>query len=243
MQVERASHPRIHVARAGPRAASAPAPRSAPRAARRAPPARPARRARSSIGGRDRLGRGRQRPQLGGLDPAAEPLELDDPVVGGAGLALVAAAVGQHDEAVAVGRSPAACPRGRPSSTSLPSSTECRKTLRIVPSKVLMLSTKTTRFGAAELAEEPRREQRDLVARLELALVLELALLGPRRQEQRQHDDRERKTAPRTTGSAAGTSASAWPEVNQTIISLSRYQRDSVSSTVRNTVTESRILK
>ena len=33
------------------------------------------------------------------------------------------------------------------------------------------------------------------------------------------------------------------PELNHTIISLSRYQRVSVSSTVTNTVTESRMLK
>ena len=39
------------------------------------------------------------------------------------------------------------------------------------------------------------------------------------------------------------TWVSAWPEVNQTIISLSRYHRDSVSSTVRNTVTDSKMLK
>ncbi len=36
---------------------------------------------------------------------------------------------------------------------------------------------------------------------------------------------------------------SPWPEVNHTIISLSRYQRDSVSSTVTNSATDSRMLK
>jgi hypothetical protein len=33
------------------------------------------------------------------------------------------------------------------------------------------------------------------------------------------------------------------PELNQTIISLSRYQRESVSSTVTKIVTDSRMLK
>ncbi len=37
--------------------------------------------------------------------------------------------------------------------------------------------------------------------------------------------------------------ARLWPEVNQTIISLSRYQRVSVISTVRNSVTDSSTLK
>ena len=59
--------------------------------------------------------------------------------------------------------------------------------------------------GAAELAEEPGRQQRDLVARLELALVFELALLGPRRQEQRQHDDRDEERRREPAGSGAGT--------------------------------------
>jgi len=36
---------------------------------------------------------------------------------------------------------------------------------------------------------------------------------------------------------------SPWPEVNQTIISLSRYHLDKVSSTVRNSATERRMLK
>src|SRR5204863_2701139 len=40
-----------------------------------------------------------------------------------------------------------------------------------------------------EFAEQPRRDERELVARLELALELDLATLGPRRQEQRKRDD------------------------------------------------------
>ena len=32
---------------------------------------------------------------------------------------------------------------------------------------------------------------------------------------------------------------SDWPDVNQTTISLSRYQRDNVSNTVRNSATDS----
>ena len=95
---------------------------------------------------------------------------------------------------------------------------------------------------ATELAEEARHDERELVARLELALVLDSPLLGPRRQEQRQRDDRdeERRGEPQDRPDHV---ARPWPEVNQTIISLSRYQRDSVSSTVRNTVTDSRMLK
>ena len=37
--------------------------------------------------------------------------------------------------------------------------------------------------------------------------------------------------------------ASDWPDVNHTIISLSRYQRVTVSSTVRNSATASRMLR
>ena len=56
-----------------------------------------------------------------------------------------------------------------------------------------MLSTKTTQIGPAKFAEQPRRQQRDLIARLELAFVFELALLGPRGKKQRQHEDRDEK--------------------------------------------------
>ena len=72
----------------------------------------------------------------------------------------------------------------------------------MVPSKRVDALDENDELGAAELAEKPRREQRDLVAGLELALVLEPALLGPRRQVQREHEDRgeerERKPHDRT---------------------------------------------
>ena len=63
---------------------------------------------------RDRLGGDRQRAQLGRLDAAPELSEFDDPVVGGAGLAFVAAAVVEETDRSAVCGG-AAIPSGRPS--------------------------------------------------------------------------------------------------------------------------------
>ena len=91
-----------------------------------------------------RLVRRRQRARLGRLDAPAELVELDQAEIGDPGLAFVAAAVLEHDETVAVGLLDEVARGARPSSRPCLSSTECRKTLRIVPSTGLMLSTNTT---------------------------------------------------------------------------------------------------
>ena len=56
-----------------------------------------------------------------------------------------------------------------------------------------MLSTNTTRLARENSRNRPGRDERDVVARLELALEFDLALFRPRRQEQRQRDDRDQK--------------------------------------------------
>jgi len=62
----------------------------------------------------------------------------------------------------------------------------------------------------------------------------------------------ERNSDSATIASTNGAAKSAigrrhavsdWPDVNQTIISLSRYQRERVSSTVRNSATDNRMLR
>jgi hypothetical protein len=90
--------------------------------------------------------------------------------------------------------------------------------------------------GALELAKEPRRDERDLVARLELALELDLAALGDRNSDSATIATRNGAENHRIGFRSA---VSDCPEVIHTIISLSRYQRDSVSSTVRNSATAS----
>ncbi len=170
-----------------------------------------------------------------------EPAELDDPVFGGAGLAFVAAAVVQHDEPVAVGGD---LERARPRHR--------RRVLAVLdrmqedvangPVERIDAFDENDEIRPAKLAEEPRRQQRDFIARLELALVFELALFGPRGQKQRQHEDRDEKwrREPQDRAQAVGEAdAGGEPDDHFAI----RYQRTSVSSTVMNTVTETRILK
>src|SRR6185295_11324485 len=128
-----------------------------------------------------------QRAQLRRLDPASERAEFHDLVIGGAGLAFVAASVGEHDEAVAVR---ALLKRSLPG--------DGRRVLALVdrveenvangPVERVDALDENDQLRAAELAEKARREQRDLVAGLELALVLEATLLGPRRQVEREHE-------------------------------------------------------
>ena len=180
-----------------------------------------------------------QRARLGGLDAPSELVELDQAEVGRARLALVAAAVLEHHEAVAVGLL-----------DEMPEARDGRRVLVVVDRMQEDVADAAVDgidaldvdddARAPELAEQAGRQDRELVARLELALVLDLALLGPRRQEQRQQRRSRPGTARRTAGSACRQAVSDWPDVNQTTISLSRYQRDSVSSTVRNSATDSR---
>ena len=75
--------------------------------------------------------------------------------------------------------------------------------MRIVPSKRVDAIDEHDQSRVPELLEQARREQRDFVARLELALVFKTALFGPRRQKQRQHDDGDQEgAANRRIGSA-----------------------------------------
>jgi hypothetical protein len=142
--------------------------------------------------GRDRLARGRERARDRRLEHAPEALELDDAEVRAAGAALVAAAVLQHDVARSVG----ACLEPRDARHG-------RLVLRLVdrvqedvadrPVEGVDALDEDDDLRPPELAEEARRDERELVARLELALELELPLLGPGRQEQRQGDDRDQE--------------------------------------------------
>jgi hypothetical protein len=118
------------------------------------------------------------------------PLELDDPEIGAAGRALVAPAVLEHDVARAVG-----------SFLEARHARERRRVLLVVDRVQEDVADRAVErvdaleehdeVRARELAEQPRRDERELVARLELALELDLAPLGPRRQEQRKRDDRD----------------------------------------------------
>ena len=125
---------------------------------------------------------------------------------------------------------------------SFPSSTEWRKTLRMVPSNVLMLSTKTTRLARRNSRKSPGVirliSSRDSSWRSYSSL--RCSAHGERKSDRTRIATKNGAPNQRIGRSHA---VSPWPEVNQTIISLSRYQRDSVSSTVTKTVTESRILK
>src|SRR5438045_5064850 len=109
--------------------------------------------------------------------------------------------------------------------------------LRIVPSKVLTLSTKTTRLARLNSRNSPgeisANSSRD-------SNCLSYSILRCSA-----HGDRNSESATIATKNGAANhrigfkqAVGLWPEVSQTIISLSRYQRESVKSTVRKTVTE-----
>ena len=147
-EVERAAHARIDVGQRDREQRRGSARRSAPRCARRARRARRWPSATTSAAVGIALVRRRHRAHLGRLDAPPELARTRRRGIRRVpGLALVAAAVLQHDEAVAVRASLELPARARPWSTSCLSSTECRNTLRIVPSNGLMLSTNTTRLA------------------------------------------------------------------------------------------------
>ena len=112
----------------------------------------------------------------------------------------------------------------------------------MVPSSVLMLSTKTTRLARRNSRKSPgvssAISSRDSSWRWYSSLRCSA------------HGDRNSDNTRIATKKGAANqrigrrqSARPTPEENQTIISLSRYQRTSVSRTVMKTVTETRILK
>ena len=193
------------------------------------------------IARRNRLGRDRQVAQLGRLDPAAELLEFDDPVFGRPRLAFVAPAVGQDDEAVAVGGFLEHALAGHRRHV-LAFLDRVQEDVADVAVEGIDAVDVDDEVGPAKFAKKPRHDEGELVLRLQLALVFDPPLLRPGREKKRKYDDGEKNgAANQSTGRI--TLARPWPEVNQTIISLSRYQRDSVRSTVRNTVTDSKMLK
>jgi hypothetical protein len=155
--------------------------------------------------GRNRLRRRRQRARFVRLDPPAELRELDRPEVGGTGLALVAPPILEHDEAVAVGHflEGAGAGDGGDVVTVVDGMQE-----NVANGAVERVDAfdEHDEIRAAELAEQPRRDQHELVARFELPLELEAPPLGPRRQEQRQRDDRdeERRREPEDRFQARG---------------------------------------
>ena len=125
--------------------------------------------------------------------------------------------------------------------SSFASSIECRKTLRIVPSKVLMLSMKTTSFAPRNSRKRPgvmnASSSRDSSWRSNSSFRCSA-------QGDRNSDRAMIATRNGAANSMIGrrSAVSDCPEVCQTIISLSRYQRESVSSTVRKIATASRML-
>ena len=82
--------------------------------------------------------------------------------------------------------------------------------------------------GAGKFAKQARGQIGDFIARFELALVFEPALLRPGRKIERQYNDRDQEGRGKQQDRAQTGRERPVPEVNQTIISLSRYQRESV---------------
>ena len=105
------------------------------------------------------------------------------------GFAFVPAAVAQDDEAVAV-RGFLQRPRARDRRDVLALLDRVQEDIANGAVERVDALDEDHEIGTAELAKEAGREQRDLVAGLELPLVLELALFRPRREEERQDQDR-----------------------------------------------------
>jgi len=177
-QVERAAHPRIHVRERHRQQ------REHQRGHRHRNPPEQLGALHPAIGDHQRgrrngFRRRRQLADLVGLDAPAEPLELDDAVVRRARCALVAAAVLEDDEAVAVGHVLELAARG-----------DCGRVLLVldrVQEHVLHGAVQRIdaldeydEVGAGKLAEQARGDERDVVARLELPLEFDLAQFRPR---------------------------------------------------------------
>ena len=107
------------------------------------------------------------------------------------------------------------------------------------PSTGLMLSMYTTRPARRNSRKSPGDR---IVSSSRDSSCRSNSILRCSAQGDRNSDSRTIATRNGAANSRIGFrhAVSDWPDVNQTTISLSRYQRDSVRSTVRNSATDSR---
>ena len=144
--------------------------------------------------GRNRLQRRRQRPRLRRFDSASQMTELRAAELRCSRLALVTTAVLEHDKAVAVGLifEPA---RTRNRGGVLLAVDRMQKNVADRSVEGIDAFDEHDQLGPFELLEQSRGQERELLARFELALVFEPALLRPGRQPQRKHGDRDQERA------------------------------------------------
>src|SRR4029079_13334078 len=115
------------------------------------------------------------------LDAPAETLELHDAIIRGAGRALVAATILEDDEAVAVRHVLELAAGGDRRRVLLVLDRMQEHVLDRVGDRVDALD-EHDEVRARELAQKAGCDERNVVTSLELALELDLALFGPRRQ-------------------------------------------------------------